>query len=131
MQSLDGSANAPIEADEVNKVAARLGLILTFRILTRKQLMAKNHIAELEIETLKSSPPRTEQEFKKFKEGVRARMVARRAWETDEKRAGQVLRNVVHEIMVLMSKESLVKPSTLLTWVRNYEKSNQEALRDC
>ena len=29
-----------------------------------------------------------------------------------------------------MSKESLVKPSTLLTWVHNYEKSNQEAPRD-
>ena len=41
-----GSANAPIEADEVNKVAARLGRILTFRILTRKRLMAKNSIAE-------------------------------------------------------------------------------------
>ena len=50
--SSDGSANAPIEADEVNKVAARLGRILTFRILTRKRLMAKNRIAELEIETL-------------------------------------------------------------------------------
>jgi hypothetical protein len=68
--SSDGSANAPIEADEVNKVAARLGRILTFRILTCKRLMAKNRIAELEIETLKSSPPRTEQEFKKFKESL-------------------------------------------------------------
>ena len=50
--SSDGSANAPMEADEVSKVAARLGRILTFRILTRKRLMAKNRIAELEIETL-------------------------------------------------------------------------------
>jgi hypothetical protein len=57
--------------------------------------------------------------------------VVAKVWETDEKRAGQALRNVEHEIMVLMSKESLVKPSTLLTWVHNYEKSNQDSPRDC
>ena len=32
--------------------------------------------------------------------------------------------------MAPLSKESLVKPSTLLTWVHNYEKSNQEAPGD-
>ena len=48
--SSNGSVNAPIEADEVNKVAARLRRILTSRILTRKLLVAKNRIAELEIE---------------------------------------------------------------------------------
>ena len=58
-------------------------------------------------------------------------MVTHRAWETDEKLAGQALRKVEREIMAPMSKESLVKPSTLLTWVHNYEKSNQEAPRDC
>ena len=41
--------------------------------------MAKNCIAELEIETLKSSPLMAKQELEKFKEGAKAHMVAHQA----------------------------------------------------
>ena len=41
--------------------------------------------------------------------------------------------NVDREMMAPVSKDSLVQSesSTLLTWVRDYEKNNLEATRDC
>ena len=55
-----------------------------------------------------------------------ASMAAHRALNTNETLAGRALSEVDSEITAPLSMESLVQPSTLLTWVRDYEQNDQE-----